>query len=61
MRPKIGEVWRYQAVGEHMLVLLVLENEHGSFDVLNIETGAYVTFWNDPETGVGVGEWMKVA
>ena len=61
MTPKLGEVWKFRAIGIEVLFLLIARNVHGSFDLLDLETGKVSEFWKDPKTGTGVGEWVRFA
>lgn len=55
--PKVGDVMVFRAIGMEIIMLLVRENVHGSFDVLDLENGGVTEYWKDPKEGTGVGQW----
>ena len=58
--PKVGDVMVFRAVGMEIVMLLVRENRHGSFDVLDLENGHVTEYWKDPKEGTGVGQWKRL-
>jgi hypothetical protein len=61
VKPKVGQVWIFHAVAWEMLFLLLNVNEHGSFQVFNLETGQLVTWYRIFKFGGKIGEWEAFA
>ncbi len=61
MTPKVGEVWLFHAIGIDMYFLLLRDNEHGSFDMIDLETGVEHTLFRNWKEGYKFAEWERFA
>lgn len=61
MKPQVGQVWLFHATGMDMYFLLIRENKHGSFDLLQLETGRESWLFKSWKTGTRPGEWERFA
>lgn len=61
MTPQVGEVWLFHAVGKSMLFLLLRDNKHGSFDMLDLETGIEHALFRNWKIGFDYAEWERFA